>query len=71
MTEVAPNFVPGLRHLAVAYVLADRQEEAGSVVGQILQLAPHDRVSKTGIPFVNSEARTRYMESLRKAGLPE
>ena len=71
MTDVAPNFVPGLRHLAVAYVLADRQEEAGSVVGQILQLAPHDRVSKTGIPFVNFEARTRYMESLRNAGLPE
>jgi adenylate cyclase len=62
-----------LRLLASSYAHLDRLDEARDAFASVLELTP--RISATGIRnaihFVRPEDLERYLEGLRKAGLPE
>jgi len=69
-----PSYTANNRILAAALAALDRTAEAHDVVTRMLQLEPHFRLveyERTRQPFRNADLKTRYMEHLRKAGLPE
>ena len=66
--------VPGpLRLLTTSLAHLDRTDEAREVFKRVLEITPH--VSATGIRsaihFGKSEDLQRYIDGMRKAGLPE
>ena len=73
LTEAAPDFTAGWRHLAVAYVLFERIDEAQAAIHQVLRLSPEDGLEliRRSTPIVLPKARETYFDGLRKAGLPE
>ncbi len=56
----------GLAHL-------DRMEEARDAAAKVMQMFPKFSLAKQErwTPIVRAEQRARYLEGLRKAGLPE
>jgi len=69
----APNAFATHAHLAVLYVLLDRQEDAGASAKKVLGLFPKfsvERVAKT-LPFKNQAFHKIFVDAMRKAGLPE
>ncbi len=59
--------------LAITYSLAGREEEARAAVAEILRLDPKfslERVSRI-LSFKNQSDTDRFVDTLRKAGLPE
>jgi adenylate cyclase len=67
----APNAFSIHAHLAVLYVLLDRQEEARAAANKVLELFPNfsvERIVKT-MPFKNQDHRKLFFEAWRKAGL--
>jgi tetratricopeptide (TPR) repeat protein len=72
-TQAAPNFVSGWRHLAAAYAILGRMDEARTAVEQVLKLSPQDSIEvvQQAVPIVHVEGRAKYIEALREAGLPE
>ncbi|MDE0727265.1 MAG: tetratricopeptide repeat protein [Alphaproteobacteria bacterium] len=73
VTEHAPNFLPGWRHLAAAHANLDQLDAARAAVVEILRIAPDDRIGTLldVLPLVHPEGRERFLTGLRKAGLPE
>lgn len=73
LTDSAPNFIPGIRHLAAAYANLDRLDEAKSAVARALKLVPNDRISTIlkSVPIADLQARNRYFDGLKKAGYPQ
>lgn len=69
-----PRYTANLRYLAAGLAALDRVDEAREVGRSLMVLQPDFRVSefeRTLQPFRVQEIGERYMEHLRKAGLPE
>jgi tetratricopeptide (TPR) repeat protein len=73
LTEAVPNFVVGWRHLAAAYAMLNRLEDAAAAIRRVIELAPHDTIesARRNVPIVDAQARDLYFKALSKAGLPE
>jgi TolB-like protein len=73
ITELAPEYPVGWRHLAVACGHLGRYEEAERARETLISLVPHDSISKARatIPIRGTDHRERFLDGLRKAGLPE
>ena len=67
------NYLPAMRMLAASHALAGRLAEAREAMARIRQIAPELRVSNVSevVPFRGPQDFARYMDGLRKAGLPE
>src|SRR5262245_1202216 len=69
-----PDVGRTLRITAASHALAGRMEEAHKAIDRALELDPHMRVSNLGDRigfFRRAEDRAKYVDALRKAGLPE
>jgi TolB-like protein len=71
--EENPRFPGAYRLLTSAYGQLGRLEEAKVAREKLLRLAPGMTVATTReqVPWKNPDDRDRYLEGLRKAGLPE
>jgi adenylate cyclase len=68
----APDAFSTHAHLAVLYVLLNRQEEAGAAANKVLELFPNfsvERIAKM-LPFKNQAFHKLFVDAMRKAGLP-
>ncbi len=73
LTEATPDLIGGWRHLVAAYALLDRLDESKFALQQLLRLSPGDgleRIRRTA-PIAQPQIKARYLEGLRKAGMPE
>ncbi|MEH6547298.1 MAG: adenylate/guanylate cyclase domain-containing protein [Sneathiella sp.] len=70
-----PRMPTGWRHLASCYALLGRTEEARKITNEtLLKIIPEHTAGEAGrnVPFGdNMQARTRFVEALVQAGLPE
>ena len=69
----APNDILTHRDLTIAYISAGRLEEARAQADEVLRINPNyslELVTKT-LAFKNQADRERYIDGLRKAGIPE
>jgi Flp pilus assembly protein TadD len=68
-----PNHVSGIRYLAASCAMAGRQEQAKIAMARLRKLDPALRLSnlKDVTPLRRPADLNRYIEGLRKAGLPE
>jgi adenylate cyclase len=71
--EVTPEFPAAWRYLAGSLALLDRTEEARAAKDQLLRLMPHEslRLVRAALPSVNRDRMERFVEGMRKAGVPE
>ena len=71
--ERAPKFAPAYVLLACTYVELDRLDDARGAIKTILDIAPQYSLSRAPIvqTHKNEDDRNRFLDSLRKAGLPE
>jgi tetratricopeptide (TPR) repeat protein len=72
-TKASPYFVSGWRHVAAAYAILGRLDEARTAIAHVLELSPNDslEIVRQAIPIVDAEAQAKFMDGLREAGLPE
>jgi TolB-like protein/Tfp pilus assembly protein PilF len=68
-----PNHVSGIRYLAASCAMAGRQDQAKIAMARLRKLDPALRLSnlKDVTPLRRPADLNRYIEGLRKAGLPE
>jgi TolB-like protein/class 3 adenylate cyclase len=68
-----PNHSPAMRMAAASHALAGRLAEAHEAMARMRRVDPALRVSTVAdrVPFRRPEDFSRYVEGLRKAGLPE
>ena len=68
-----PNWATALRVAAMANVLSDRMVEARAAMACLREVDPALRLGNLDrvAPLRRAEDRVRFIESLRKAGLPE
>ena len=69
-----PNWATALRAAAMANALSDRMVEARAAMACLREVDPALRIGnldRVVAPFRRAEDRGRFIESLRKAGLPE
>ena len=69
-----PNWTTALRVAAIANALADRMVDARSAMARLREVDPTLRLGnldRVAPPLRRPEDRVRFIESLRKAGLPE
>ncbi|MER8582939.1 adenylate cyclase [Mesorhizobium sp. M1423] len=69
-----PNYVSAMRVVAASHALAGRLSEAQQMMAQVCELDPSLRLSNLAEvlpPFYRPDDRSRYIEGLRKAGLPD
>jgi len=68
-----PGFASALRQLAASFAMLGRDEEAKEATKKLLERMPGLTVSKVRhiVPVRDPEAHERWLEGLRKAGLPE
>jgi TolB-like protein/Tfp pilus assembly protein PilF len=68
-----PTWIPALRTAAASYALAGREQDASQVMARLRQLAPGIQISrlKDLMPLRRPDDLNRFIEGLRKAGLPE
>jgi adenylate cyclase len=69
-----PQYTANLRYLAAALAALDRLDEARSAAATLMQREPDFRLGKferTLQPFRDPEMSSRYIQHLRKAGLPD
>ena len=71
--QINPDFPPGHRWLASIYGRMGRIDEARAALDQFLHLVPGQTVEtiRKLVPFKRPEDKERYLDGLRKAGLPE
>jgi adenylate cyclase len=72
--EGNPQFPGGHRTLAAAYGAMERTEEAKRAAGKLLELLPHVTIAqlRQSIPyFKDPDGLERYLDGLRRAGIPE
>jgi adenylate cyclase len=70
--RVAPDNPTLRRQLAAAYAMLDRMEEARAAMGEYLRLEPNHTIADASrVPTSVPEHLERFLEGLRKAGLPE
>jgi len=68
-----PNWPEGQRLVAAAAALSGRSKEAQQAIARMREMDPNWRLSnvrKTAL-FRRPEDHAKYVEALRKAGLPE
>jgi adenylate cyclase len=71
--HVNPNYLPAHAFLAACYSSLDRQAEAAAEAEEVLKINPKFTLksyAKT-LPYKNKADKERYLEALRKAGLPD
>jgi adenylate cyclase len=69
-----PNWATSLRVVAIAYALWDRMVEARDAMARLREIDPTLRLSnleRVAPPLRRPEDRARFIDGLRKAGLPE
>jgi TolB-like protein/class 3 adenylate cyclase/tetratricopeptide (TPR) repeat protein len=68
-----PRYLPAIRIAAASYALSGQIDRAQTYVGQMLEIDPSLRASnlKGIVPFRQMTDASRYVDGLRKAGLPE
>ena len=73
MVERSPTFTPAYTHLAFAYIEMNRTADARNAIKTVLEISPQFTVKEVAkrLPYRNDEVRDRFLDSLRKAGLPE
>ena len=71
--ERAPKYTPAVLALAWAYVELDRLDDARKTIKTALEITPQFTVKELAKVFAYriDEFRNRYLDSLRKAGVPE
>jgi tetratricopeptide (TPR) repeat protein len=71
--SIQTGYLPALRMAAASYACAGRLVEAQRTIGRLRQIDPNLRVSTLAnlVPFRSPPDVARYIDSLRKAGLPE
>ena len=71
--ERAPKITPAYMFLACAYVELDRLDDARGTIKTLLEINPRFTVKELAriAPNRIDEARSRFLDNLRKAGLPE
>lgn len=71
--EVTPEFPAAWRYLAASLAHLGRLEEAEVAKDQLLRLMPHEslRLVRAALPSVELDRMERFVEGLRKAGVPE
>jgi len=73
LIEVTPHFPAPWRYLVASLALLGRMEEAQTAKGELLRLQPHEnlRQVRSFLTSANADWRERYLDGLRKAGVPE
>jgi TolB-like protein len=73
ITEAMPGFPGGWRLAATNCAHLDRMQDARTAIERLLGLLPNDNVGfiRANVPAGNPEVFERYIDGLRKAGLPE
>ncbi len=73
MTELFPEFPGAWRHLAVGTAHLGHLDAARSAIDELLRLVPHESIGRvrTTVPLSRAEDLERFLDGLRKAGLPE
>ncbi len=73
MVERAPKFVPAYVYLAWAYVEQDRLDDANDAIKTLLEIAPKYTLKELAriYSYRLDEHRNRFLDNLRKTGLPE
>ena len=73
MIERAPTFLHAYTWLACAYAELDRLDDARGAIKTALEIAPQFTLKEAARIFPNriDEDRNRFIDSLRRAGLPE
>jgi hypothetical protein len=68
-----PTFAPALRFHAASLVELGRLNEARDAVAHLLRLEPHLTIStlRRRAPVFDAKLMDTFLDSLRKAGLPE
>jgi TolB-like protein len=66
-----PNWAAAARVAAASHALAGRLDQARKAAARLRQIDPTFRISDFRHPFRRPEDLARYIEGLRKAGLPE
>lgn len=68
-----PRYQPAIRIAAASYALAEQIDKAQSYMAQMLEIEPSSsaRSLKGHVPFRQTADAVRYVDGLRKAGLPE
>ena len=71
--EVTPEFPGGYRYLAGSLAFLGRMEVARVAKDQLLRLMPHEnfRLVRAALPSVNRDRMERFVDGMRKAGVPE
>ena len=71
----SPDHFSTHRTLAIIYSELGREEEANAEVAEMLRISPNatlrDQIERMPVPYRDGSTLERYMEWLRKAGLPE
>ncbi len=72
-TKTSPDFVAGWRHIAAAYAILGRLDEARAAMEQVFKLSPDDCLEsiRRDVPIVHPDAQKKYLGALLDAGLPE
>ncbi len=72
-TEAAPEFPGGWAHLAIGQAYLGHMDEARAAIQQMLVVAPRISIKhySANIPARRPQDKERFIEGLRKAGLPE
>ena len=67
-----PGFAPALRQLAASFAMLGRDDETKAATKKLLERMPGLTVSKVRhiVPIRDPDAHERWLEGLRKAGLP-
>jgi TolB-like protein/Flp pilus assembly protein TadD len=73
MLRENPNFGAAHRHLAAALAMVDRDKEAADAMARLRELMPELTISQVRqmVPVKDPNANERWLEGLRRAGLPE
>lgn len=68
-----PGFASAFRQLAASYAMLERDEAARAAAAMVLERMPSTTITKVRhiVPVRGREAHERWLEGLRKAGLPE
>ncbi len=68
-----PDFFPVHLNLAICYAILGREEEAHAEAAEVLRLNPKFSVKKYAkrLPGRDKAVKERYIDALRKAGLPD
>jgi TolB-like protein/Flp pilus assembly protein TadD len=68
-----PDVPSAHRQRAATYAILDRPEDATKALNNLLRLLPGNTITQvaSAVPFKSAEAHERWLNALRKAGMPE